>query len=219
LAGLGLALHPYLPQAYFELVPQQDRQIPYYVSRPEALGVEVEPRVARAVEEARRQVGPQQAPVAAAAIPQENRLVIPKIGVDSRILEGSSLAVLGQDEGVWREPESADPTTGGNMVIAGHRFTYASPNWATFYNLNQLQAGDRFVVFWNQQEFLYEVKETRIVSPYDVAVRDDTEGKTEITLYSCDPIGSVRDRLVVKAELLPASSAAADAEHKQAAAD
>jgi len=70
----------------------------------------------------------------------ENRLVIPKIGVDSEILEGSSLDVLLTKEGVWREPYDSTPDQDGNVMIAGHRFQYLPPNTHTFYNLEEVTA-------------------------------------------------------------------------------
>lgn len=132
-----------------------------------------------------------------------NRLYIPKIGVDSKILEGSTLDVLSEQEGVWREPNTAKPNDSipGNMVIAGHRFQYLPPNRTTFYNLNKLKTNDNIQVYWDGKVHHYEIYKIFEVEPDQVEVRSletDSEG-SEITLYTCTPIFSSKKRLVVKA--------------------
>ncbi|MDP3970656.1 MAG: sortase [bacterium] len=134
--------------------------------------------------------------------PAENRLVIPQLGVDAEILESETLDILWNHSGVWHEPETFNPDTGGNMVIAGHRFQYRPPNNTTFYNLHHLEYGDRFIVYWNQKDYIFEVTEKIVVSPVETSVRWSDPEKSEVTLYSCDPIGSTKNRLIVKAQLI-----------------
>lgn len=142
-------------------------------------------------------------------LPLENKLVIPKIGVDSNIIEGENLNVLNKDEGVWREPKSGSPVDGGNMVIAGHRFQYLPPNTHTFYNLNKLEKDDLIIVYWKDttgktKDYLYKIYETKIVEPTDVSIRNIEGGlKNQITLYTCGPeVGQNAKRIVVLAVLL-----------------
>jgi len=136
-------------------------------------------------------------------IPTANRLVIPKIGVDAEILDSSSLDILFTKEGVWREPQSANPLLKGNMVIAGHRFQYTPPNTNTFYNLDDVKNGDRIIVFWQKHSYIYEVYKTSTVDPTDIAVRIPDIGiQHEITLYTCTPLYTSKDRYVINAKLL-----------------
>jgi len=145
--------------------------------------------------------------ISSKALPSQNRLVIPKVGVDSPILEGSSLSILDNQEGVWREPFTGNPNEPGNMVIAGHRFQYLPPNFVTFYHLNKLQTGDKILVYWKDEsgqmkDFVYEIYETAVVLPSDTFVRDHNQKNSrEITLYTCGPeVGENDKRLIVKAK-------------------
>ncbi len=141
-------------------------------------------------------------------LPAGNRLVIPKIGVDSAILEGNELEVLDQYEGVWREPGSGDPLSLSNMVLAGHRFQYLPPNTVTFYHLDKLTEGDKIIVYWKEdgiiKDYIYQINRTLMVNPSDTYVRNhnSTNGK-EITLYTCGPeVGANNKRIVVKGTLI-----------------
>ncbi len=135
-------------------------------------------------------------------MPTENRLVIPRIQVDSEILESETLDILDQQEGVWREPFTATPDNIGNMVIAGHRFQYLPPNTSTFYNLDQMQIDDKIMIIWNQKILIYKVHSVYEVTPDRVDIRNNSEFEHELTLYTCTPIYTSLNRLVVKAYLI-----------------
>lgn len=125
----------------------------------------------------------------------ENVLVIPKIGVSTPILEGNSAAILNQ--GIWRRPRSGTPETGGNTVLTGHRYLYTDgPN--TFYFLDRLGVGDRFLIFWQGQEYDYEVEDVRVVPPERVEIERNTK-EDIVTLYTCTPLWTSKNRLVVRA--------------------
>ena len=135
-------------------------------------------------------------------IPTENRLVIPKIDVDSEILESETLDILSVKEGVWREPFTSNPELPGNMVIAGHRFQYLPPNTNTFYNLDQMQEGDNIMVIWNQEVLIYKVYSVFEVTAEQIEIRNNSDYAHEITIYTCTPLYSSENRLVVKAYLV-----------------
>ncbi len=136
-------------------------------------------------------------------IPKENRLIIPKINVDAEILEGETLSILDQKEGVWREPFTKTPEIGGNMVIAGHRFQYTPPNTKTFYHLDKLQNGDKILVFWKEKTYIYEIVGVKDVLPTQVDILNDDPGvPNKLTLYTCTPLGSNAKRLVIEASLI-----------------
>ena len=131
-------------------------------------------------------------------IPSDNTLVIPDIGVDTKILEGATESTL--DKGIWRRPLTSTPDKGGNTVLTGHRFMYTSgPN--TFYSLDKVKKGDKFIVFWNKKEYDYEVFDTEVVEPTDISIEDNTKDPI-ITLYTCTPLFTSSQRLVVKGKLI-----------------
>ena len=138
-------------------------------------------------------------PMAEAAEPG-NRLIIPKIGVDIPIVDSAN-ADWALSRGAWRMPETSTPDKGSNTAIAGHRFKYLPPNNLTFYLLDKLAKGDILTVFWSQKEYDYIVVGSKIVSPDTVSVLDPTP-KPTVTLITCDPIWTQKNRLVVTAELI-----------------
>ena len=129
-----------------------------------------------------------------------NRLIIPKIGVDIPIVDSQN-STWALARGAWRLPETSTPDQGSNTAIAGHRFKYLPPNNLTFYLLDKLQAGDGLVIVWSGKEYDYQVVESKIVPPSEVSVLAPTE-KAIITLITCDPIWTQKNRLIVIAELV-----------------
>lgn len=130
-------------------------------------------------------------------IPEENRLVLPTIYLNEEIFEGNGRQTL--SKGLWRIPGTSTPDKGGNTVVAGHRFTYAGP--AVFYHLDKIKVGDYFALYWEGEEYDYEVGSVKVVSPLDVGITQNTVIPT-ITLYTCTPLWSAKDRLVVTAFLI-----------------
>jgi len=136
---------------------------------------------------------------AAKPIPQDNRLVLPSIQLDQPILEGESFRML--EKGLWRKPASSTPDKGGNTVLVAHRFTYRTTDQGVFYHLDKINVGDTFPVYWQGKEYDYEVREIKIVSPLAVEVEQNT-AEPILTMYTCTPIWSPTQRLVVIARLL-----------------
>jgi len=122
------------------------------------------------------------------------RIVIPKIGVDKIVVEGVALPDLKKGPGHY--PDSPLPGQEGNAAIAGHRTTYGAP----FGRIDELVAGDEITVETVQGEFTYRVTEQLIVSPSQVDVLEDKDDN-RLTLTSCHPKYSARQRIVVVAEL------------------
>ncbi|MBN1618549.1 class E sortase [Candidatus Dojkabacteria bacterium] len=126
-----------------------------------------------------------------------NKIYIPVIGLDANIVEGQTEDALLL--GAWRRPNSSTPDKGGNTVITGHRFQYLPPNNLTFYHLDKVQVGDEIVIFWEGKRYEYIVIETKVVEPTDTYVEDQTE-EPRLTLYTCTPLFTANQRLVVVAE-------------------
>jgi LPXTG-site transpeptidase (sortase) family protein len=133
---------------------------------------------------------------AATAAPTENSLYIPALALHETIFDGSSATTL--RKGVWHIPKTSSPDQGSNTVLAAHRHTKSGPG--VFYNLDKLKTGNQLFVFWDKQRYQYVVTSIRVVPPTEVSVQ--APSKTNIlTLYTCTPLWSFKDRLVVRAEL------------------
>jgi len=124
---------------------------------------------------------------------------IPKIAVDKVVVEGTSVADLRKGPGHY----VGTPLPGqiGNAAIAGHRTTYGAP----FGNLDQLAEGDIITVETLSGSFDYRVVPDGVfvVKPSQTEVLDQPppdQPEAILTLTSCNPKYSARERIVVKAE-------------------
>jgi sortase A len=126
---------------------------------------------------------------------------IPKIQLDNKVIvEG-----VGRDElrkGPGHVPSTVLPGQDGTFGVSGHRTTYGAP----FYRLNELAKGDTITVVSKEAIYTYTVTRTAIVRPTDTQVLDDVEGpegkpKATITLTTCHPRYSARQRLIVFGDL------------------
>lgn len=127
---------------------------------------------------------------------------------DQRILHEQPLAVV---EGVTADdlakgpghyPGSALPGQPGNIAMAGHRTTHAAP----FAQIDTLRPGDEVHLEDRAgKTWVYRVVEQRIVAPTDMSVIASDplgNGKPTLTLTTCHPRFSNRQRLVVFAQLV-----------------
>ncbi len=128
------------------------------------------------------------------------RLIIEKIGVNIPIVESAS-SEYGLHFGAWRDPKTSTPDKGGNTVITGHRFKYLPPSNLTFYLFHKLEIGDIASILWNDEYFIYKIKEIKTVEPTEISILEATDDSI-LTMYTCDPIYSQDKRLVVIAELI-----------------
>lgn len=125
---------------------------------------------------------------------QAVRIQIPAIGVDAPIVQGDNWEQL--KKGVGQHVGSADPGQAGNVVFSAHDDVFGE----IFRYLDKLQPGDKIVVFTAQQQYLYLVTASQIVSPTQVEVMNPTSDAT-VTLISCYPYMVDNKRIVVFAKL------------------
>lgn len=123
------------------------------------------------------------------------RLRVPKVGLDVVVFEGVATETLAKGPG--HMPGTPIPGQPGNAVISGHRTTYGRP----FHDFDLLEPGDRLEVETGIGTHVYVVRDTFIVAPTDVWVADDKRGAW-LTMTTCNPKYSARERLIVTAELV-----------------
>jgi sortase A len=126
---------------------------------------------------------------------------IPRIQLNNKVVvEG-----VGREElrkGPGHVPSTILPGQDGTFGVSGHRTTYGAP----FYRLNELAKGDTITVVTREAIYTYTVTRTAIVRPTDVQVLDNVRGpdgkpKATITLTTCHPRYSARQRLIVFGDL------------------
>lgn len=125
-----------------------------------------------------------------------DHLILPTMQLDEPVYFGSSPSLV--HKGIWQRPQTNTPDKGGNTVLVGHRFTYDGA--AVFYNLDKLKAGDDVYFVYNQKIYHYIVNYSVIVPPTAVEVEAPTSN-TKLTLYTCAPLITAKNRLVYTAEL------------------
>ncbi|HUQ39727.1 MAG TPA: sortase [Acidimicrobiales bacterium] len=122
------------------------------------------------------------------------RIKIPALGVDTVVVEGTSASALRAGAGHY--PKTALPCEEGNVGIAGHRTTYGKP----FANIDRLRPGDAIILETPIGSCTYEVaKPAYIVTPRDFSIVADTPGEKNLTLTSCHPKHSAKQRIVIRA--------------------
>lgn len=129
-------------------------------------------------------------------MPAENTLVIPRLQMQQTIHENKN-AQWGLAKGVWRDPKSKTPGSRDNTVLTGHRFTYAGA--AVFYHLDKLQTNDELILYWGKKKYIYRVQTIKVVPPTENSVVAATQDET-LTIYTCTPLITAKDRLVVIAK-------------------
>ncbi len=122
------------------------------------------------------------------------------------VVEGVGVEDL--KKGPGHIPDTALPGAIGNMVLSGHRTTYGAPfnRWA------ELAPGAEVVIETRDGWFTYTVSGSAIVAPTAVEVTLPVPGKPDatpterlLTMTTCNPKYSARERLIVSATLTAAS--------------
>jgi sortase A len=126
------------------------------------------------------------------------QLQIPAISLSQYVVSGTADPDLAKGPGHYLG--TAMPGQAGNVAIAGHRTTHGAP----FNRIGQLTVGNRiYLTTLRGQRLTYVVAEAPfIVSPSNVAVLNNF-GDNRLTLTTCNPEFSSRQRLVVVAGYLP----------------
>lgn len=123
------------------------------------------------------------------------RIQMPKIEVDWIVVEGVSVSQLKKGPGHY--PGTAYPGEKGNVVVSGHRTTYGAP----FFRLDELKVGDTIRLVARNGTFSYKITESKIVAPTDLTVVVPSDD-SRLTLTTCHPRFSARQRLIVVASLV-----------------
>ena len=143
------------------------------------------------------------------------RIVMPDIQVDTLVVEGTTPAALKAGAGHYKTTPL--PGEKGNVAIAGHRTTYGRP----FNRIDELKPGSIIYLDTPFDRFEYRVvpefdgrKNPHAVLPTDFSVVAPPKDPNAawLTLTTCHPKGSAKERLILRAHLvrklpLPAKSA------------
>jgi sortase (surface protein transpeptidase) len=125
-----------------------------------------------------------------ASLPMENMLIIPSVGIKTKINEAT------QDnyeealkKGVWRVSDYGAPSESNvPTILAAHRYGYLK--WSvsyrlknSFYNLPKLEVGDTVEIVWRQRKYVY------IVYAQEKG-EEIADYSADLILYTCESLSS-----------------------------
>ena len=128
------------------------------------------------------------------------KVEIPKIGITLPIYHTTEEEVL--EKAAGHLEGSSLPSGGENThaVISAHR---GLPSAALFTDLDQLEAGDHFLIRVLDETLCYEVDQIETVEPDDTSALAVEEGEDLVTLLTCTPYGVNSHRLLVRGHRVP----------------
>ncbi len=136
----------------------------------------------------------------------DEMLVIPSLRIEAPIiyLDSTDDSVLQQKlkEGVGHYPFTAVPGEVGNSFIFGHSSNYWW-DWSNyssiFANLEQIKIEDKILAYHDDDLYIYQVIETKVVEPTDLSVLEQGNDR-RLTLMTCTPLGTNLQRFIVIAK-------------------
>ncbi|MFH1533987.1 MAG: class D sortase [Nitrospirota bacterium] len=147
--------------------------------------------------------------------PSDNRIIVPRIDQNIPIVRVSSDSLIRRDwqalenemqdalkDGVVHYPGTSLPGETGNSVITGHSsyFPWDPGRFKdVFALLEDVVEGDKVVVYYEQDKYIYEIYDIKIVLPEDIEVLKQTP-EEKLTLITCWPVGTNLKRLIVSAK-------------------
>lgn len=136
------------------------------------------------------------------------RVVVPKVGVDTPVLNPlkNDLATLDNAllSGAVRYPGTAFMNEEGSVVIFGHQSYLPVVHNKAFKAFNDLQLlvqGDVISVYAGDTEYRYAVRSVELVTTDAGSIALETKGQT-LTLVTCNSLGAKEERYIVKADLI-----------------
>ena len=142
-----------------------------------------------------------------ADIAKEDSIEIPKIGITAPLVFINNVdeAHAALDRGVVLYPTSVLPGVLGQTIILGHSAPEGWPmikhDWV-FSDLNNLVAGDEFVIYYQGKKLTYSVVDKIFLDRgEEIPVNGLTKTNNMVVLISCWPPGKDLRRIAVEATL------------------
>lgn len=145
--------------------------------------------------------------------PSDNRLYIPRINKNVPLItvpkhqnwnQLEKNIQSGLREGVVVHPVSHTPGNFGNFFLTGHSSYYTWDKGRfkdVFALLHEVKVGDTVEVYWEGKKYVYKIKAEEVIPPTAVEVLNQPKDKFLITLMTCTPVGTNKNRLILTGEL------------------
>jgi len=136
-------------------------------------------------------------------------IVIEKINANARVIPNvdpgvEAVYTEALSKGVAHAKGTVFPGQKGNIYLFSHS---VDAPWnvirfnAVFYLLNKLDRGDTISMFFKGRRYDYIVYDKIVASPSDTQYLTNKYGDSVLTLQTCDPPGTLLNRLIVRARL------------------
>ena len=169
----------------------------------------------------------------AAAAPAVDRnlseIIVPSIGVKAPVIYEPSAnnTNIAYDlrSGVVHYGTTALPGEKGNVAIFGHSsgVAWAPGNYKFIFTLlDKLKPGQQVTLYYQGVRYVYVVTDSVVVAPNDMKVLDSNGTQSQLSLITCTPVGTSKNRLVVHAKQLypnPAGNKAFEPADKKSPAE
>jgi sortase A len=159
-------------------------------------------------------------PTGDTVVGEESRLIIPKINVDVPAIYNvgndynSQMAAMEKGVAHFAIPgASSHPGQVGNTVLSGHSSNdlFDGGDYKfIFAQLEKLNVGDTVYTNYGGKRYTYVITKTEVVKPTEVSKLIYPTDKPVLTLITCTPLGTSRDRLLVTAEQVSPDPSVAD---------
>jgi sortase A len=135
-------------------------------------------------------------------------VTIPKINVIAPVVIGADpgnekeyLEAL--KSGVAHMTGTALPGSPGNVVIYGHTNNREDAGFyeKIFNGLDELSNDDLILITYQNKIYTYRVKDKKVIDPTDLTILNSNPSEQKLTLFTCWPIGTTKERLAIFAEL------------------
>ncbi len=150
-------------------------------------------------------------PISIEPVNRDFSIVIEKIGVNAPIVADVSVTdekayLEALNSGVAHAITSKYPSENpGNTYLFAHASVdfWRMGKYSKVFNLlRKLEYGDRIHVFYKDKTYVYEVKNKEIYQGWDTYPISRSVIEPVLTLQTCDPPGTTRNRLVVTSTLI-----------------
>ncbi|HFI0352473.1 class A sortase [Streptococcus suis] len=131
-------------------------------------------------------------------LPVIGGIAIPDLKINLPIFKGLSNVALMYGAGTMKESQVMGQ---GNYSLASHHvFGMAGASETLFSPLENAKEGMKIYVTDKENIYIYNVRSVQSVTPESVYVIEDTEGKNEITLVTCEDAAATM-RTIVQGDL------------------
>ncbi|HFI0163040.1 TPA: class A sortase [Streptococcus suis] len=131
-------------------------------------------------------------------LPVIGGIAIPDVNINLPIFKGLSNVALMYGAGTMKETQVMGQ---GNYSLASHHvFGIAGASETLFSPLENTKEGMKIYLTDKENIYIYTIKSVQTVTPDSVYVIEDTEGKNEITLVTCEDAAATM-RTIVKGDL------------------